>query len=398
MSTDLGALLAGAADDLVPEPFPLDDQVDGVRRLVRRRQAVRRVQAGAGAVLGVAAIGSTAMLLRPAPDPLPAGPAEACGEFFGDVVPSVGDLDGFATIQDADGLSVTMRTQLENVGDLDVTTIGDVRMLVSFFGTGRVAGYAEVAPTSQTTVLAGGSGDLFATASLVSCGFAGSSAGDPLPDGTYDLTLTGTATASDGSEIGWTASTNGLRVEDGQASDYTTDPGPEPTAEGTFEPVCGEMIPAVPENPLWASVAGPAASFMSADPDVPYDGGMPLDVTLGTTSAEPLTGELSPEIVVVLTDLDGTVVTWWRASEHGRPLDLGPAMVMPAEGSQLFEGFGWFPVVDSCNGGSEIADGEYRVFAWLSATVMSEGSAAVEHPVLTAPLDVTVADGVLSQD
>lgn len=399
MNTDLSTLLSRAADDLVPEPFPLEGHLDGVRRLVRRRKAVRRVQAGAGAVLGVTALGSAAMLLTPGPAPLPAGPSAACGELFTDALPAPGEIDGFATLQTANGMSVSMRTQLENLGDVDVTTAGDVQLLVSLQGTGQVVGYAQVTPDAPTTVMAGTSGNVFATAILVSCGFAGTAAGDPLPDGTYDLNLTGTATAPDGSEIQWTAMTNGIRVEGGQVGNFATEPDPEPSADGTFEPVCGEMIPAVAENPMWASLAAPAASFMAADPDVPYDGGMPLDVTLGTLSDVPLSGELSPEIVVVLTHLDGTVVTWWRASDHDRPLDLGPAIELAAEGSQAFDGFGWFPVVDACAGDTQIADGSYRVFGWIEATVRAEGSDAVErYPVLTAPLDVSVFDGVLAQD
>lgn len=397
MSHDLRTLLAGAADDLVPEPHPLESHLDGVRRLVRRRQAVRRVQAGAGVAVGIVAIGSTAVLLAPDPGPGPAGSVDVCGEFFGDLLPPAGDVDGVAVVQASDGMAVSVRTQLENLGGGELTTAGDVRYLVSLHGTGEVVGYGVATPSGPTTILPGTSGDVITTATLVSCGFAGSAAGDPLPDGSYDLTLTGTAIAADGAEVGWSAGTaDELRVENGQVSEGTV--APDPTADAAFEPVCGEQIPAVAENPMWATIAGPAASFVPADPDTPYDGGMPLDVTLGTTSDQPLSGELSPEVVVVLTRLDGTVVTWWRASEHDRPLDLGPAIELPAEGSQVFEGFGWFPVVDACSGGAPIADGDYRMFAWLSATVRTEGSDAVErYPVLSAPLDVTVGGGVMTQ-
>lgn len=393
-TTDLSALLARTADDLVPERDPLGGRLDGVRRLVRRRQAVRRVQAGAGAAVGIVAIGSTTLLLGPGPGPAPADPFGVCGESWGDVVPPEGDLDGFATIQASDGMSVSVRTQLENVSDGELTTTGDVVYLVSLQGRGDVVGYAAVTPGQPATVLPGTSGDVITTATLVSCGFAGTAAGDPLPDGTYDLQLTGSAVAADGSEIPWTAHTNGVTIDGGQVSENITEP--DPTADAAFEPVCGEQIPAVPENPMWATVAGPAASFMPADPDAPYEGGMPLDITVGTTSTEPLSGELSPEVVVVLTHTDGTVVTWWRASDHGRPLDLGSAVELPAEGSQVFERFGWFPVVDSCAGDAPLADGDYRMFAW--AEVATDTTSGFErYPVLTAPLDVTVGDGVLTQ-
>lgn len=395
MSTDLGTLLGRAADDLVPEPFPLEERLDDVRRRVRRRRAVRRVQAGAGALVGVTALGSLAALLAPELGPGPAGPAAVCGEPIGAVLPEAGPVDGFATLQTADGTSVTLRTQLENPTGDDVTTTGDVTLLVSLHGTGHVVGHA-VAPAQPTTVAAGTSGDLVTTVPLAACGFAGAAAGDPLPDGTYDLTLTGTAVTDTGEQVPWTAATAGIRVTDGAIGDLAV-PDPGPTADGTFAPVCGAMVPAVPESDLWATLAAPAASFSPAEPDAPYDGGMPLDVTLGTTAPEPVAGELSPEVVVVLTDRDGVVVTWWRASEHGRPLDLGPAVELPAEGSQAFPGFAWFPVVDDCAGGAPVADGDYRLLTWLSVTVQ-DGEGGVEHrPVLTAPLDVTVGAGVMTQ-
>ena len=397
--TDLATLLARAADDLVPEHQPFTDRVGGVSRRIRRRRTVRSVQTGAAAMVGVVAIGSSALLLAPGPGPDPAGPPAVCGESAADVLPAAGDLDGVATIQASDGMSVSTRTQLENLGDVDATTTGTVRYLVSLQGTGQVVGYSEIVPDAQTTVPAGTSGEVVTTATLVSCGFAGTGAGDPLPDGIYDLTLTGTAQAPDGSEIGWTSATNGITVEDGQvrATTGAPDPTTDPTPDAAFEPSCGAMIPAVAENPMWATLDAPAASFMPADPDAPYQGGMSLDVTVGTVSTEPIVGELSPEIVVVLTDHDGTVVTWWRASDHGRPLDLGAAIDLPAEGSQLFEGFGWFPVTDACADDAPIADGGYRLFGWVEVAA-DTGAGAERYPVLTAPLDVTVADSVLTQD
>lgn len=382
--TDLRAALTAAADDLVPERDPLEGRLDGVRRLVRRRRAVRRAQAGAGALVGVAALGSTSMLLWPEPND-PAGVA-GCGDVVSEVLPAAGDLGGFATVQRADGLSISVRTQLENLGDVEVTTTGEVQLILSAPGTGEVLGTVNVEPGEQATVAAGISGDVFMTASLTDCD------GEPLADGSYDLTVTGTARAADGTEVGWSAPSSGITVTDGAVQEES---GP---AEA-FAPVCGEMIPAVAENPMWASTAAAGVGpFQPGDPDAPYTQGMALDLTIGTTSHVALSGEVSPEIVTVLTDLDGTVLTWWRASEHGRPLDLGPSLALASQSSTVLEGFAWFPVLDTCaNVSSAIPDGVYRLFTWTEVTVRAEGSDAVEHyPMVSVPLDVTVTDGAMS--
>lgn len=392
----LHALLRDAADDLVPEHDPLGGRLDGVRRLVRRRRAVRRVQAGAGAVVGVAAIGSASLLFGPTPFPGPAGPPAVCGESFIDALPAAGHLDGFATIQASQGQSVTMRTQLENVGEVAAATVGEVQLVVSLPGTGRVVGHGTASPGAQTEIAPDSAGDVVTTATLVSCGFSGSAAGDPLPDGTYDLTLTGAAETTDGTEVPWQAATTGLTIEGGQAQ--ATDSG-GPAIDGEFAPVCGEMIPAVPENPMWASTAAAGTGpFAAGDPDEPYVDGVTLDLTIGTTSAEPLSGELSAEVVTVLTDLDGNVITWWRASDHGRPLDLGPELDLAAEGTRVIDGFAWFPVLDTCaTEPTAIADGDYRIFTWVEVSVRASSSDAVEiYPMVSVPLDIEVSGGELS--
>lgn len=397
--TDLQALLAQAADDLVPERDPLGGHLDGVRRLVRRRRAIRRVQAGAGAVVGVAAIGTATLWTLPGPV-TPAVPAAWCGEPAIEVLPAPGELDGFATLQVSDGMSLTMRAQLENLGDAEATTADEVVLVVSLQGTGEVIGYAAVT-LEPVTIAPGTAGDVLASATLESCARAGVTAGGPLPDGVYDLTLTGTATAADGTELPWRAATNGIRVTDGQVVDPQADgePDGEATPAAAFTPICGDMIPAVAENPMWASTAASGAGpFHAGDPDEPYTDGLPLDLTIGTVSDAPLSGELSAEVVTVLTDLSGNVITWWRASEHGRPLDLGPALDLAAGGEQVFEGFAWFPVVDSCAGEpTPLPDGDYRLFTWAEVGVRAgEGDALETYPMVGAPLDVSVTDGAMS--
>jgi len=387
MTLDLHGLLGRAAEDLVPEPDAFADRLDGVARLVRRRRAVRRVQSGAGAVVGVVAIGSTAIMLRPDLGPGPAALPAACGEPVGDALPDTRDLIGLSTVLASDGMTVSVHSELENPGDVDVTTTGDVQLLVSLPGTGAVVGHAEAAPAGEATVTVGGTGVVLTDATLVSCGFAGAAAGDPLPDGSYDLTLTGRATRPDGTELGWSASTTGITVEDGQVND-DVGRGPDDVAL-----VCGEMIPAAPENQFWATmtpVGGPGP-YPAADPAHPEQGGVTLDVTVGTTSDEPVSAAITAETVTVLTDLGGDVVSWWRASDWRSaeaevvPLELAPS------GTQTAASSAWFPVLDSCAGGAPIADGAYRLFGWVSIEV--DDAVA---PVLTAPLEITVAGGSLT--
>jgi hypothetical protein len=387
MTLDLHGLLGRAAEDLVPEPDAFADRLDGVARLVRRRRAVRRVQSGAGAVVGVVALGSAAVLLVPDIGPDLAGQPAACGEFVGDALPDTRELMGSATVLASDGMTVSVHSELENLGDVDVTTIGDVQLWVSLPGTGAVVGHAEAGPAEQTTVTVGATGVVLTDATLVSCGVGGAVAGDPLPDGTYDLTLTGTASRPDGSETGWTASTMGITVEDGQIDD-DLGRGPEDVAL-----VCGEMIPVAPENVFWATmtpVAGPGP-YSAADPAHPEQGGVTFDVTVGTTSDEQISAAMASETVTVLTDLGGTVVSWWRASDwmsgeaEPVPLELAPG------GTQTVAGGAWFPVLDSCGGDAPIADGAYRLFGWV--TIEVDGAVA---PVLTAPLEITVAGGSLT--
>lgn len=386
MTTDLHALLARAADDLVPEPVPLEGRLDGVRRLVRRRRAVRRVQSGAGAVVGVAAIGSVAMLTLPGQQS-PAEPSTVCGESSPDVLPDPSALDGFATLQLSEGMSVSMRAQLENLSEVVMAPEGDVQLIVSLPGTGQVVGHGSTTPDQPTAIAPDSAGDVFATATLVSCGFADSAAGGPLPDGSYDLTLTGVAAEPDGGEVAWTASTNGIAVEDGQVND-DVGPGPEDVAL-----VCGEMIPAAPENEFWATMSpvGGPGPYPAADPAHPEQGGVLFDVTVGSTSDEAISAAMASETVTVLTDLGGDVVSWWRASDWRSaeaevvPLELAPG------GTQTVAGGAWFPVVDSCAADAPIADGAYRLFGWVAIEV--DDAVA---PVLTAPLEITVAAGSLT--
>src|SRR5690606_15254952 len=223
--TDLRALLIQAADDLVPERDPLGGHLDGVRRLVRRRRAIRRVQAGAGAVVGVAAIGTATLWTMPGPV-TPAEPAALCGESAVEVLPAAGELDGFATLQVSDGMAVTMRAQLENLTGAEAATTGAVALVVSLQGTGEVIGYAAVTP-GPVTIAPGTAGDVLASATLESCARPQVAAGGPLPEGVYDLTLTGTATAADGTELPWQAATSGIRVADGQVVDPEADGEPD---------------------------------------------------------------------------------------------------------------------------------------------------------------------------
>jgi len=116
-----------------------------------------------------------------------------------------------------------------------------------------------------------------------------------------------------------------------------------------------------------------------------------FDVTVGSTSDEQVSAAMASETVTVLTDLGGTVVSWWRASDwRSAEAELVPLELAPG-GTQTVAGGAWFPVLDSCGGDAPIADGAYRLFGWVTIEV-DDGVA----PVLTAPLEITVAGGSLT--
>ncbi|CAM3738369.1 hypothetical protein OCAE111667_24430 [Occultella aeris] len=394
---NLNELLREVAETTVPEADPLGERLGAIRSRVRHRRTVNRVGSsavGMVGVAGVAAIGTlTWQAAQPEPPASPAGtPWEYCDLSVADVVGSTSAPSGPASLTMVDGMQLAVATTVTNPGSTQAQA-APAQLVVYLFGGGDIVGLASAGGTEPTTLGPGASDVVAALGTVGACASGSVSQGDPLPDGRYGVMLTGDLTPDGGD---WHSDAVIIDVTGGQIAAVTDDPDPtaDPDASaGGYTPVCGEVTPAVGENPLYVTLGTDAGPHQPGDPDHPGTDGLSLDLTVGSVNAGHLTGTAGAETVTMITDLDGRVRSWWRAtggSPSGAPLDL------PADGSQLLPAAAWHPLTDTCTDtsteGRLLPDGDYRVFV-----AVGFGIDAPEHPatweVLSAPLELTVTGG-----
>ncbi|WP_154795724.1 hypothetical protein [Occultella kanbiaonis] len=396
---NLDELLREVAETTVPEADPLTGRLGAIRSRVRHRRTVNRVGSSAVGVVGVAGVAAIGTLTWQATQPDPPAPPvstawDYCGSRLADVVSSASVSSGPASLTMADGMRLAVATTVTNPGSTEVQA-APAQLVVYLFGGGDIVGLATAGGTEPTTLGPGASGVVAALGTVGACGSETVAQGDPLPDGTYGLMLTGGLTPLGGD---WHSDAVIIDVTDGRV---TTVEDPDPTADptdasaGGYAPVCGEVTPAAGENPLYVTLGTDAGPHRAGDPDEPGTDGLSLDLTIGSVNAGHLTGTVNAQTVTMITDLDGRVLSWWRAGTTGGP-PSGTPLDLPADGSQLVLTGAWHPLTDTCTDPSTdvppLPDGDYRVFV-----AVGFGIDAPEHPasweVLSAPLELTVTGG-----
>ncbi|MBZ2197315.1 hypothetical protein [Occultella gossypii] len=439
---NLSELLGDSASEVVPEPEPMAAHLGTIRRRVRRRRTLNRAGSGAVGTLCVAGLVAAGVLTWQNSRPTwVLGPTSeafaACGLSAPDAVElpqAMIEADAWLaasspTVATSDAPRIDVITHLTNIDDTDFTTpAAGTDVLLLDPDTGLVVGVGVPGPGATSADAAelpvGGSASVLARVSLVSCGGSGVARGAPVPDGTYHLATTdalsdavgtspdGTSDGTDGTDApvaAWLAGGPPLlisggvaTVPDGDGGGPTPDPEddggttsePEEGATVAFTPVCGAMIPAAPENPMWLTVGtdtGPHLPSTDADAGPGSSSGITLDLTLGSLADVSLDGTLS-EVTTVITDLDGVVVEHWTADGE-LPFEVA------ADGQLTLSGAAWHPLTAACAGDPEgpIADGDYRLFVGMS--LIADG-AGFEHTaswlLLSAPLDVTIDGGALT--
>lgn len=403
---NLHEMLHDAADAGVPEAEPFAGRMDAIRRRVRNRRNLARAgssTAGVVGIAGVAAVGTlTWQAARPGPEqsPVPVPELYACGLAYPGVLDlPEGQVEATGAFGGSDGMQVSLTTRLENAGDVSVTTAAPATdVLVTLAGTGEVVGIGLIATSDGTLTLEpGGTSELSTEATLASCGTDAVGPGDPLPDGQYVLVTTGVLTprGAGPASSAWLSDGILIDVSDGQVSEVPNgDPTGTPTTPAAFAPVCGQIIPAVAENLLWVTASSDVGPHYPAHPYQPGISGLTLDLTIGSTSTQEITGTVSTDTVVVLTDDTGVVLSWWRPGSEGQD-----ALAVAPGAQASFPALAWHPLIDNCTPGAvddePLPDGDYRLFAMVTA-VVDDGGSPTTWEVLSPPLDLSAASDAVT--
>ena len=403
---NLHEMLHDAADAGVPEAEPFAGRMDAIRRRVRNRRNLARAgssTAGVVGIAGVAAVGTlTWQAARPGPEqsPVPVPELYACGLAYPGVLDlPEGQVEATGAFGGSDGMQVSLTTRLENAGDVSVTTAAPATdVLVTLAGTGEVVGIGLIATSDGTLTLEpGGTSELSTEATLASCGTDAVGPRDPLPDGPYVLVTTGVLTprGAGPASSAWLSDGILIDVSDGQVSEVPNgDPTGTPTTPAAFAPVCGQIIPAVAENLLWVTASSDVGPHYPAHPYQPGISGLTLDLTIGSTSTQEITGTVSTDTVVVLTDDTGVVLSWWRPGSEGQD-----ALAVAPGAQASFPALAWHPLIDNCTPGAvddePLPDGDYRLFAMVTA-VVDDGGSPTTWEVLSPPLDLSAASDAVT--
>lgn len=364
---------------------PLESQLGGLVRRVRRQRRRRAGAQAAGVVTAVAA-GLVVWQVggpwdRPVPPPASDPPnAQWCtqpvDEVTGNVAhPELGVLE-LGSAGDGSEVSVTIASDT----DLELSPLVDV--LFADPGTGQIVGYSEADRTADRedanlVVPAGGEAETGRSLTVTWCtaaftGPAEAYAGDFRADdlswltGPAPVEVVDGAIAPDGVEPEQeeTSGEETTAPEDTgenapDSGDESPDPGAEVSPPGSYEPVCAEPWQPPQAYTGWQISADFGTGPFQSSPDG-ATGGLSTEATLTNTSGEELTADTYTQTVLVS---DGTVVSpALLGSDDVRETTLTPGeSTTQTAGHQLWDycDASWTGV------GPSVPAGEYTAYVLL---------------------------------